>query len=272
MQMTPFAFGDNMVRVQPDAHGGLWFVAKDVCKVLELSNVSKALSGLDDDEKGVTNSYTLGGEQEMLTISESGLYSLVFRSRKPEAKAFSKWVRTDVLPALRTAGRYALPHIRPQVPTAEETPVPALPCAVRQLKPAVRAAVLNAAVQVAKMGSGTQEEVELLFRQYSVLIADGHGAGDDCALPESVQKQHDAFCTERDALQTVQNWMQDAGIWPARKGGRKVQCKALYASYCRWCGDMRNQLSLRRFGQAMRRLCAVHVSNRVYYWIDGDKV
>lgn len=73
-----------------------WFVAKDVCGVLGLSNITEALRGLDEDERGSVIMNTPGGPQEMTVISESGLYSLVLRSRKPEAKAFRKWVTSDV--------------------------------------------------------------------------------------------------------------------------------------------------------------------------------
>jgi anti-repressor protein len=89
--------------------GEPWFVAKDVCDALEIGNPSKALMALDEDEKGVTTSNTLGGDQQMLTISEAGLYSLVLRSRKPEAKAFKRWVTHEVLPSIRKHGMYATP-------------------------------------------------------------------------------------------------------------------------------------------------------------------
>jgi len=84
-----------------------WFVAKDVCDCLELGNVSRAVDGLDDDEKqqletNITNS-NVGGRGTLI-ISEPGLYSLVLRSRKPEAKEFKRWVTHDVLPSLRKHG------------------------------------------------------------------------------------------------------------------------------------------------------------------------
>lgn len=83
-----------------------WFFAKDVCQVLGLTNSRVALRALDDDEKGVSISYTLGGNQSLSTISESGLYALIMRSRKPQAKAFRKWVTGEVLPSIRRTGRY----------------------------------------------------------------------------------------------------------------------------------------------------------------------
>lgn len=85
-----------------------WFVAKDVCDCLDLSNSRKALSRLEDDEKGVTSSDTLGGKQEMATVNEYGLYSLVLSSRKPEAKEFKRWITHDVLPSLRKYGTYSM--------------------------------------------------------------------------------------------------------------------------------------------------------------------
>lgn len=85
-----------------------WFVAKDVCDCLDLSNSRKALSRLEDDEKGVTLSDTLGGKQEMATVNEYGLYSLVLSSRKPEAKEFKRWITHDVLPSLRKYGTYSM--------------------------------------------------------------------------------------------------------------------------------------------------------------------
>lgn len=83
-----------------------WFVAKDVCDCLDLSNSRKALSRLEDDEKGVTLSDTPGGKQEMATVNEYGLYSLVMSSRKPEAKEFKRWVTHEVLPSIRKYGSY----------------------------------------------------------------------------------------------------------------------------------------------------------------------
>ncbi len=84
-----------------------WFVTKDVCSILGLSNSSKAISALDDDEKGVTKGYTLGGKQSLSIINESGLYTLILRSNKPEAKTFRKWVTKEVLPSIRKKGYYA---------------------------------------------------------------------------------------------------------------------------------------------------------------------
>ena len=91
---------------QKTLEGEPWFVAADVCRALGLGNSSKAIMPLDDDEKGITISDTLGGKQEMTTINEPGLYSLILRSRKPEAKAFKRWITHEVIPAIRKTGGY----------------------------------------------------------------------------------------------------------------------------------------------------------------------
>ena len=86
---------------------GPWFVAADVCRALDVTNNRDAVARLDDDEKGVALIDTPGGEQEMSIISESGLYALVLSSRKPEAKAFKRWITHEVIPSIRKNGAYA---------------------------------------------------------------------------------------------------------------------------------------------------------------------
>lgn len=106
--IVPFDFESHAVRVVMQ-DGAPWFVAADVCRVLEHSNASVALRRLDDDERGVSKVYTLGGEQEMKVVSESGLFALILTSRKPAAKRFRKWVTAEVLPTIRKHGHYAMP-------------------------------------------------------------------------------------------------------------------------------------------------------------------
>lgn len=101
------------VRAIRDENGEPMFVAKDVCAVLELKNPRSTLALLDEDEKGVHIVDTPGGEQQMTIVSEPGFYKLVMRSRKPEAKAFQRWVTHEVLPALRREGAYEVPREEP---------------------------------------------------------------------------------------------------------------------------------------------------------------
>ena len=94
-------FGTIRVSTQD---GEPWFAASDVCSALGIDKT--AASRLDDDEKGLRLTQTHGGEQRILFVSEPGFYKLVMRSRKPEAKAFQRWVTHEVLPAIRRDGGY----------------------------------------------------------------------------------------------------------------------------------------------------------------------
>jgi prophage antirepressor-like protein len=85
-----------------------WFVAADVAAILGLGNMRSSLALLDSDEKGVHTMDTPGGPQLLVIVSEPGLYSLILRSRKAEAKAFKRWVTHDVLPSIRRTGSYVV--------------------------------------------------------------------------------------------------------------------------------------------------------------------
>lgn len=86
--------------------GEPWFVAADVCRALGIGDSRTATARLDADEKGAVLIRTLGGEQKVTIISESGLYALVLSSRKPEAKAFKRWITHEVIPSIRKTGGY----------------------------------------------------------------------------------------------------------------------------------------------------------------------
>lgn len=91
------------------------WVAKDVCEILGFSNNRDAISRLDEDEKGVATIDTLGGPQEVTVINESGLYSLILGSKKPESKPFKRWITHEVIPTIRKTGSYNM-----QLPTFAE--------------------------------------------------------------------------------------------------------------------------------------------------------
>ena len=103
-------YKDHPVRIV-DRDGEPWFVAKDVCEALGIAKVDSAIRSLDEDEKDAHSMSTLGGKQEMTVVSEAGLYSLIMRSRKPEAKTFKRWVTHEVLPSIRKTGAYVAPNL-----------------------------------------------------------------------------------------------------------------------------------------------------------------
>lgn len=106
-EIQVFNFNGSETRVV-EVNGQPWWVTKDVCEILGL-DVASGARGLDDDEKGLHIMQTHGGDQQVSIISEAGLYSLILRSRKPEAKAFKRWVTHEVLPSIRKHGLYAAP-------------------------------------------------------------------------------------------------------------------------------------------------------------------
>lgn len=118
--IIPFSYEGNEIRVIKDHDGNPWWVAKDVCEVLEIEKYRDAISRLDEDERGSVKVDTLGGPQEMGAINESGLYTLILRSNKPEAKPFRKWVTSEVLPSIRKNGGYSFVAPRTIVPIARE--------------------------------------------------------------------------------------------------------------------------------------------------------
>lgn len=109
--LMPFDYEGREVRVVKDDQGEPWFVAADVCAVLQLPETHKAVARLDEDEKDRNSIPTPGGSQSMTVVSEAGLYSLVLGSRKPEAKRFKRWVTHEVLPTIRKTGSYVVPAV-----------------------------------------------------------------------------------------------------------------------------------------------------------------
>lgn len=102
-----FNYEQLQVRTVSDAVG-IWFVLKDICNALSITNSRRVFQRLDDDEKGVTKSYTLGGEQSLQVVNESGLYEVIIRSNSEKAKPFRRWITHEVLPSIREKGYYAL--------------------------------------------------------------------------------------------------------------------------------------------------------------------
>lgn len=101
-----FVYNKSQVRtIQKD--GQTWWVLKDVCAVLNLTDTRRVAERLDDDELTVVKLHSGGQNREMYVINESDLYSVILRSDKPEAKPFRKWVTSEVLPEIRKTGSYA---------------------------------------------------------------------------------------------------------------------------------------------------------------------
>lgn len=112
-EMQVFNYKSSQVRTV-EINNEPWFVLKDVCAVLDLGSAHKVSERLDEDERNqIPLTDSLGRKQETTIINESGLYNVILRSDKPEAKPFRKWVTSEVLPSIRKTGSYALPKDYP---------------------------------------------------------------------------------------------------------------------------------------------------------------
>ncbi|VVS95319.1 BRO family protein [Desulfoluna spongiiphila] len=139
-----FHFGDHDVRVVT-INEDPWWIAKDPCDVLDIKTYH-AKERLDDDEKTYLGRTELGlpPGKDMMLINESGLYSLILGSRKPEAKAFKRWVTSEVLPAIRKTGRYAVADSYPPMtidPMAVIRAAEEVCCSVLGLRPRASKAI-----------------------------------------------------------------------------------------------------------------------------------
>lgn len=117
-QISTFNFDNHAIRTIT-INNEPWFVAKDLCDAINISNYRDAIERLDEDEKGVALTDTLGGKQEMAVVSESGMYTLILRCRDAVKKGsvphrFRKWVTAEVLPAIRKTGKYEHQKIEPE--------------------------------------------------------------------------------------------------------------------------------------------------------------
>jgi prophage antirepressor-like protein len=118
-KLAVYSFGNQEIRTVTDEHGGIWFVANDVCAALELGNPRQAIaSHVDEGDVQSLDTPTPGGMQAVNHVNESGLYALIFGSRKESAKQFKRWVTHEVLPAIRKDGQYVAKAPAPQRATA----------------------------------------------------------------------------------------------------------------------------------------------------------
>lgn len=201
--IQPFAFEDHLVRTIMDDGGEPWFVAKDVALALGYQwNGFKNVQHIPEEWRGVESVSTPSGEQQMLTLSEQGLYFFVARSDKPAALPFQKWLAGEVLPALRRTGRYEL---------ASES----LEDALANLSPRVRLHCLRLAVQVS-LAANAPQGVEATFARFCSLVKE---------RPEERAAAHDLPGLLR---QFVQQCCRP-------QAGSTLSGRDLYEAFLRWC-------------------------------------
>lgn len=182
-------YGQIRVVMRGDAP---WFVAKDVCACLDLTDTSKTVSLLDDDERGTNTIRTPSGWQEMLIVSEPGLYSLILRSRKPEARAFKRWVTHEVLPSIRKSGSFSF---APK-PTAQDTLTALLsnPRALGELLIDYADTKERLAIETARADEAVRTKAEIGSRREATAMATA-----------SVAVRQNAKLTEANAVLSAEN-------------------------------------------------------------------
>ena len=221
--IQPFAFEDKLVRTLLDEQGEPWFVAKDVALALGYQwNGAARIAHVPEEWRGVTSVVTPFGEQEMLTLSEQGLYFFVARSDKPAALPFQRWLAGEVLPSLRRTGSYAL--------TEQDKAVgPQVPAWLGALTRVQRLHCLRLAVQARQQEEpGNVEEIFLRFCGYLALPEQGT---EDVSLDSFVRT-----CCRQDE-------------------GGSLSAVDLYRAFAAWCerrGNARAVMTYRRFVQIMR--------------------
>lgn len=165
-------------------NGEPWFVLSDVCKVLELSSPHKVAERLDGDEKGRNQIPTLGGVQEMAVVNESGLYAVILRSDKPQAKPFRKWVTSEVLPSIRKHGSYSVQSqfadLSPQLQVLIQMETRQKQIEARQAEQATALAGLEQKIQntcevIALDKTAWRKDSEHLINKIARATGDGYG-------------------------------------------------------------------------------------------------
>lgn len=167
--LVPFDFDGQAVRVVTDEHGEPWFIAADVARVLGYSESAAMTRTLDDDEKGLRSVQTPGGEQQMVVVSESGLFSAILRSRIPAAKDFRRWLTHTVLPEIRKTGSF---NAQTALPTVVDAGMLRQIAAAMEAKDA-RIAELEPAAAVAEAISAAAGDMSV--REAAQTLARDHG-------------------------------------------------------------------------------------------------
>jgi len=250
--MQSFGFGEQLIRAI-DRDGAAWFVGIDVCSALELSNARDAMNRLEEDERdcvGITDA--IGRDRETTIISESGVYALVFTSRKPSAKRFRRWVTQEVLPALHRTGRFEMVEAGEAEPTLadgneNDERSPLLSKALFSTPRAVQALqlALNTGRRIGALRGDAAEDAFLVE----------HGVIPPRAAPTSRVGVAQQLLTAING--SIADWMADR---VEAAPGHRERVSALHADYVSFCHerdyDAATIVSLFAFGAAMSK-CGV---------------
>lgn len=246
--LKSFFFRGDEVRVVLDENGEPLFVAKDVAQSLGYSstNMVTIFQSVPNEWKGSNRIATLGGEQDMLILTEQGLYFFLCRSDKPTARPFQKWLAGEVLPSIRRTGSYSLPMTPPPAPNkpraSDLLSSLGLSEDVLTLNRSLRVRLLGIAARVALMDPEQESRLFATFGKLCI-VATAHRRKEQDESPAS------RFVRER--------------LVPSRG---QIQARKLYEAFTDWCYGMDiTPCSMRRFCASLRAVFPVRESNRTYF-------
>ena len=246
--LKSFFFRGDEVRVVLDENGEPLFVAKDVAQSLGYSstNMVTIFQSVPNEWKGSNRIATLGGEQDMLILTEQGLYFFLCRSDKPTARPFQKWLAGEVLPSIRRTGSYSLPMTPPPAPNkpraSDLLSSLGLSEDVLTLNRSLRVRLLGIAARVALMDPEQESRLFATFGKLCI-VATAHRREEQDESPAS------RFMRER--------------LVPSRG---QIQARKLYEAFTDWCYGMDiTPCSMRRFCASLREVFPVRESNRTYF-------
>ena len=250
--LKKFFFRGDEVRVVLDENGEPLFVAKDVAQALgypesSLKQLANLIGSVPEEWKGINRINTLrGGEQDMLILTEQGLYFFLCRSDKPKARPFQKWLAGIVLPSIRRTGSYSLPKAPLPAPAAPEAPAIlsrlGLPEDVLMLNRSLRVRLMSIAARIALMDPEQEERAFATFGKLCSIVT---------ARGKDVQTGSPAADFARERLA------------PSRE---QIQARNLYEAFKDWCYSRDvPPCSMRRFCMILRGFFPVRESNRTYF-------
>jgi len=244
--IIPFDYDGENVRVVMDESGDPWWVAKDVCSILDIGwRGSETLNPLDDDEWGSEKLDTPGGPQSLAIVNEPGLYTLIIRSNKPEAKRFKRWITHEVLPSIRKTGQYTA--LKP-----EANPIEKMIQSHSGLRTGQRIRLLELAYRISGMDEARRTR---LLGDFNSLCS---------AFGISIEEIHARSYRDQEALD---NFFKECTV-PAEHTTR-VRAMDLYAAFARWwTRNISNQVPTQRwFGRLTKeRFRSEKVGGRYWYF------
>ncbi|OPY15230.1 MAG: hypothetical protein A4E66_00149 [Syntrophus sp. PtaB.Bin001] len=236
---------------------GTPFVVKDVCAILELNNVTMAIESLDEDEKLISTLLMSGQNRQIWTVSEPGLYTLIFRSNKPAAKTFRRWITHEVLPTLRKTGKYSLARQEnePNSPPPPPADIPAdvwrqVRTAGRNIRQPYRIKLLNLACQLSRIDATASPTRASILLDYADLCRNIGISGD--ALIVDTEDGIDDFLESCCTLDSA----------------ARIQASVLYDSFAAWHREANGEEAptMTWFGRRMTLRFEKRKSEGIFYY------